>query len=158
LPDAVLRIRGEVTPGHEDYAAVLGWDGAPDAEVSSLGDHMTTRDFMDACDVVVLPARPRSEGMPTVLIEAASRGKPCIATDVGATEEVVVDGVTGFLVDAGHPERAIAERLRDLDEVSLRERLGAGARHRYGERFTTDRFTQTAVQGLTSALVGKVGD
>ena len=57
------------------------------------------REFYRSADVLVLPSY--SEGMATVLLEAMQAGTPCIATDVGASGKVVIDGRTGWLIQPG---------------------------------------------------------
>jgi glycosyltransferase involved in cell wall biosynthesis len=47
---------------------------------------------------LVLPSR--SEGMPLVILEAMAAGRTVIATRAGGTQELVEDGVTGFIGDA----------------------------------------------------------
>lgn len=52
------------------------------------------------------------DGLPNVLMEAQSQGLACVATDVSAIPELIVDGETGVLVpseDAGALSAAIAE-------------------------------------------------
>ena len=39
-----------------------------------------------------------SEGIPVSIMEALSFGIPCIATDVGGTKEIVIDGYNGWLL------------------------------------------------------------
>jgi colanic acid/amylovoran biosynthesis glycosyltransferase len=70
------------------------------------------------------------EGTPTVLIEASSSGLPVISTLHSGIPEVVLDGVSGYLVPEGDVS-ALASRIRYLiqnpDEWA---RLGhAGRRH-----------------------------
>src|ERR1700720_58382 len=47
---------------------------------------------------LVLPSR--QEGMPLVVVEAMLSGRPCIATDVGGSRELIRDNVNGFLAKA----------------------------------------------------------
>jgi len=85
----------------------------------------------------------RSEGFPTVIGEAMLCGTPVLASDVGAISELVVDGKTGWLFEAGddsglvraltevleHPARAAAMRpyVRRVAEDRLSPRLVAPA-------------------------------
>jgi glycosyltransferase involved in cell wall biosynthesis len=69
------------------------------------------------------------------VLEGLSYGLPVIATPVGAHEEVIVPGVSGIFVAPGDVE-ALADALsRVIDDEQLRERLGAGARCRFLEKF-----------------------
>ncbi len=54
-------------------------------------------------DLFVLPSL--AEGMSNALLEAMATGLPCVTTDVGGNGEVLLDGVTGFLVPAGDSEK-----------------------------------------------------
>lgn len=54
--------------------------------IQSKGDLMA---ILDECDVLLLPSL--SEGMPTVILEAAARGVSVIATDVGAVSEMITE-------------------------------------------------------------------
>lgn len=56
------------------------------------------------------------EGMPLTIVECLAKGTPLVASKLGAMEEMIVDGVTGWHFDAGDPaalagavERAAAE-------------------------------------------------
>ena len=50
-------------------------------------DRCHLKDVMESCDVLLLPSL--SEGMPTVILEAAARGVVSVASDVGAVSEIV---------------------------------------------------------------------
>jgi len=69
------------------------------------------------------------EGMPGAVMEAMAAGLPVVATRVNGTDEVVLDGETGYLVDVDQVG-PLADRLRRLLlDSELRTRLGAaGAR------------------------------
>jgi glycosyltransferase involved in cell wall biosynthesis len=78
--------------------------------------------------------------LPIGVIEAMAAGLPVVASAVGGTPEVVVDGVTGFLVpveDVG----VLAERLSVVaGDGGLRERMGAAGRERAAELFSVERM------------------
>jgi teichuronic acid biosynthesis glycosyltransferase TuaC len=66
------------------------------------------RDYMAACDMLVLPSY--TEGMPTVVVEAGSIGLPVIGTEVGGTPELLVDE-RGLLI-AARDARKLKEAMR----------------------------------------------
>ena len=57
-------------------------------------------EFLDSIDLFVMPSR--AEGLPRALVEAMSRGCPCIASSVGGIPELLE---AGDLVPAGSPEK-----------------------------------------------------
>lgn len=70
--------------------------------------------LFDQCDYLVMPSS--AEGMATVLLEALGRAMPVIATDVGATRDLVLAGRTGWLVAAGD-RSALTTALRAADNL-----------------------------------------
>jgi glycosyltransferase involved in cell wall biosynthesis len=106
--------------GLADRVRLVGW--APHAP-----------SLMAAGDVVALTSE--KEGMPRSLIEAMALGKPVVATDVLGTQELVVDGETGFLTPLGDPA-ALAERISLLgSDPQLRARFGQAAVQRVAKEF-----------------------
>ena len=78
--------------------------------------HDTLADFYRAADVCVVPSRSESFGL--VALEAAACGTPVVAAAVGGLRSLVVDGVTGFLVDGHEPADyavPLSLLLRDRD-------------------------------------------
>lgn len=66
-------------------------------------------------DVLINPSE--SEGLPAVIMEAASFGIPIIATDVGGTTEIVVDGVNGFVIPESFTDDALADAIGRMKEL-----------------------------------------
>ncbi|MCZ4673876.1 glycosyltransferase family 4 protein [Citrobacter sedlakii] len=64
--------------------------------IEYLGVTKDIRPFITNADCVVLPSFYR-EGVPRVLMEAASMAKPIITTDNVGCKDVIIDGQTGFL-------------------------------------------------------------
>jgi alpha-maltose-1-phosphate synthase len=151
LPDgARLVIAG--TGGHDrdpperEYPARLRRLAA-DKDVDFLGavaDRDLTELYRRAA-VVVVPSVQRtcygrdvavSELLGLSTLEAMASGTPVVASRVGGLAEVVVDGVTGYLVEPGDVD-ALRNRLRLLlDDPEHTRRLGAAARARVVDRFT----------------------
>src|SRR5260221_7110549 len=85
-------------------------------------------------DIFVLPSR--DEGMPNVLLEAMASALPVIATRVSGSDELVLPGETGLLVDVDDVlslKDAIAVLARD---AHLRIDMGRSGRVRVESRFS----------------------
>jgi glycosyltransferase involved in cell wall biosynthesis len=90
-------------------------------------------------DLFVLAAKVAADGdrdgLPNVLMEAASQRLCALSTDTGAIGELIRDGETGALVPAGDPPR-LAEAMTALIRDPLRrERLGRAAEARLRAEF-----------------------
>lgn len=71
------------------------------------------------CDVFVLPSYV--EGLPISILEAMANAKPVIATNVGAIPEIVADGKSGMLFEAGDKEamyKAIRHFMDNADDLA----------------------------------------
>ena len=104
------------------------------ARVHVLGYRADAPSLAAACDVFVLPSTKR-EGLAHSLIEAMAYGVAPVVTDCGGSPELVVNGVSGFVVPV-RDAAALAAAIRRLhDDPELRRRLGAAARERIGTDF-----------------------
>mgnify|MGYP001201877871 FL=1 len=132
LPDAILVIAGEGERLEETqrYAEPLG------DSVRFLGWRSDLSTVYAAADCAVLTSD--NEGMPVTLLEAAAAGIPSVTTAVGSASEVVIDGVTGFVVEPD--ASALAEALVRLLANGSRAEMGAEARRRAESMFRTQRL------------------
>ena len=97
-----------------------------------------------ASDVVLAPSADQHACMGMSIKEAMAASRPVIGSDAGGIPEAIVDGESGILVpldetkhvDAGLLLTAI-ERL--ANDAELRDRIGAAARRRAEELFSTER-------------------
>ena len=87
-----------------------------------------------ASDIFVLPTYYR-EGIPRVLLEAASMELPLVATDMPGCREVVQDGDNGFLVPPKDNESLVAAISKMVDDPGLRRRFGKQSRQRVVKHF-----------------------
>ncbi|PYV44671.1 MAG: hypothetical protein DMG06_05525 [Acidobacteria bacterium] len=85
-------------------------------------------------DIFVLPSAYK-EGIPRVLLEAASMALPIVTTNSSGCNEVVEDGVNGFLVPV-HDSHALSQAIiRLVVQPKLRRQFGLISRQRAVERF-----------------------
>jgi len=90
--------------------------------------------ILAASDFLVLPSFYR-EGIPRVLLEAASMRLPIITTNSPGCREVVEDGENGFLIPARNVE-ALADAIEALvKDKNLRHKYGLVSRKRVIQRF-----------------------
>ena len=121
---------GELRDGIAAHARRLGIS----ARTSLLGYREDSAQLAAAFDVAVLASL--SEGLPNAVMEAMAAGAPVVATAVGGTSELVIDGTTGFLVA---PADAGALTLRILDALRNTERSASMAAH--GRRRMLSQFS-----------------
>lgn len=103
---------------------VVGMEGEDCGRVRWHGvvrDAEVIRGFYRGADVLVLPSY--SEGMATVLLEAMQMGTPAIATDVGASSEVVINGKTGWLIEPGSAS-AVASAIGQAAKLNAEDYRG----------------------------------
>jgi glycosyltransferase involved in cell wall biosynthesis len=99
-----------------------------------LGWHNDAFRLIGAANVVTLTSK--WEGAPYALLEAMAWSRPVVATAVNGCPEIVVDGVTGFLVPPGDTT-AWARRVRELlDNPAHANIMGQQGRKRVEEKFT----------------------
>jgi glycosyltransferase involved in cell wall biosynthesis len=125
LPDVTFLVAGDGPL----YAEVRA-DAPPN--VRFLGWRPDIENVYSAADVILLTSD--NEGMPVTLIEAALCGVPAVATTVGSTGEVVLDGRTGWTV--APQSAALADALRNLlGNDDQRRQMGEAARRWADEAF-----------------------
>lgn len=121
--------------------------------VKFLGSRNDVPRLLAAIDLLVLPSE--FEGMPNVVLEAMWAGKPVVATNIPGTDEVLVDGVTGFLVPVGD-RAAIARRANLLlEDAALRERMGLAGRRRIESTFGVDRMVAAHIETYRQLMQNK---
>lgn len=106
-------------------------------------------------DIFVLPTE-LSEGQPMSIIEAMAFGCVVISTDRGAIADTVIDGRTGFIVPERDPG-ALAARIEQLMDDTLRTTMARAARKRYDDEYRVEHFVErigTVIERVTLAHNG----
>jgi glycosyltransferase involved in cell wall biosynthesis len=151
-----LRILGTHSQAHGKYKLAL----TRTAEEAGFGADIIVDpgthalDLLQAADIFALASVARSEGMPTVILEAMALEKPVVATRVGAVPELVEEGVSAVLVDPGD-DAGLADRLSALvGDDSRRTLMGAAGRLRAESEFSLDRLADLHARAIATARSG----
>jgi glycosyltransferase involved in cell wall biosynthesis len=134
IPVRVVLI-GKPDPGNPETIGedvIHAWE--KEGVVEWWGWQSNMREIYHKSHVVVLPSM--GEGLSKSLLEALSCGRPIVATDVPGCREVVIPGVTGYLVPLNDAS-VLADRLEKLCcDQELRCQMGLAARRLAEEEFT----------------------
>ena len=110
---------------------------------------------MRAADLFVLPSRVAADGdrdgLPNVLMEAASQGLPILSTPVSAIPEFIDDGIHGVLSDDS-PD-ALAQNMVELVTDPAKAQALADAAHaRLHAEFTMQPGIDLLAQRLRAVM------
>jgi len=98
-----------------------------------LGFRKDIPEVLAGSDFFVLSSKV--EGVPGVILEAATQGKPAIATDVGGVREVLVNNETGFVVQDFNKDEFQNKIVSLATDVGLRTVMGKKAYKQTIEHF-----------------------
>jgi glycosyltransferase involved in cell wall biosynthesis len=133
------------------YAAQLGLGG----QVTFTGWRGDVANLLAVADVYVHPSL--WEGFGLVLLEAMAAGKPVVASRVSAIPEIVVDGVTGWLVPAADGGALADVVLRLFKDSSARTEMGEAGRRRVSSDFTVERMVKATEEVYARLLSDSAG-
>ena len=123
----------------------------PNACYVGIATGKKKQDLLNESDFFILATNYRHEGQPISIIEAMAHGCVVVATNYRAIPDMVVDGVTGVLVDYRKP-RQIADAIRRLvDDPAQYEAMSKAASLRYQTHFGTERHLDAM-----AAILGSV--
>jgi len=116
-------------------------------------------DAYRGADIFVLPSRVAGDGdrdgLPNVLLEAQSQRLACVSTRVSGIPELIVDGVTGLLVEPRAPAELAQALSRLIAEPALRRALGDAGYERTTSAFSlqagADRLARRFAASLAAA-------
>ena len=92
--DIILLILGSLI-NEKKYAETCQNEALSEKKIFFLGERSNIGDYMLCSDVLCISSI--QEGLPLVVLEAMSVGKPVVSTPVGGIPDVVLDGIHGYL-------------------------------------------------------------
>jgi glycosyltransferase involved in cell wall biosynthesis len=129
----------------ERFHSVVDFVGyVPDADLER---------YYERCDVFVAPSYYESFGF--IYIEAMAHGKPAIGCRVGGVPEVIVDGETGILIEAGNHTQCAAAIVDLLLDQGKRDMMGQKACQLTDQRFSIDRMIDQTEEAYRSIVKGR---
>ncbi|MEI7881202.1 MAG: glycosyltransferase family 4 protein [bacterium] len=115
-----------------------------------LGAREDVPELVPLFDVVVLPSL--WEGLPYVLLDAMSAGKPVIASSVAGMADVITNGDNGLLVPPEDPTALADAMLKLLENGKLRSTMGNRARESLRHRCRLEDM----IERLSSVYEGRL--
>ena len=93
------------------------------------------------------------DNLPNTALESFQYSKPVIASNIGSLPELVIDGINGYLFEAGN-EEALIEAIRKLDDNDTVAKMGAESRKRLETRFAPQSHYDSLMQ-IFRKVVGR---
>lgn len=124
------------------YIAGFIEEGEYKDKVASYGDAVIPLGFIKnitaeikKCHCTILPSHG-GEGVPNVLLESAAMGRICIGSNIPGTADVIDDGKTGYLFEAGNTESLVKmiENVLNLSSEQ-RKKMGMAGRQKMENEF-----------------------
>ena len=104
-----------------------------------LGNLPNAAMYNSIADLFILPTN--YEGLPIVIIEAMSFGRPIVASNVGGVSELVQDGVNGYAVE--NKAEVFADKIKYiLENPEVEEKMSENSKTSYKENFTVERMVK----------------
>ena len=145
-PNANFYIAGFVEEG-EYKEKVARYEDA----VIPLGFQKDIVSWIKRCHCTILPSHG-GEGVPNVLLETAAMGRICIGSRIPGTEDVIDDGRTGYLFEAGNADELVEviEKVMMLDSGE-KTAMGLAGRAKVEKEFNREIVIQKYVDEVEKA-------
>lgn len=135
LPNLRFDFYGRIVPEYEVefLNAVSGCENVCYRGVFTGDSHAVYRE-LNQYDVLLLPTRCRTEGLPGILIEAKIAGIPAIISNINYNREIVTNGLDGFVLDvddASCLESALLAVDRDRNVLLSMKKASRESAERY---------------------------
>lgn len=107
--------------------------------------------LLASVDAFIFPSL--NETCAAVVVEAMSSGLPVITSASGGNGEMIKDGESGFLIPLGAGEKELfKQKLRLLQDVAVKERIGSAARMRAINEFSWENVAGRYLDVLESNI------
>lgn len=122
--------------------------GLLDKQIMFLGNRNDVESILQIVDtgVLITNAENHGEGISNSIVEYMAAGKPVIATKGGGTDEIVQDGVNGFLIEPRNEDQIIEKVCLLRDDRGYSMKMGKNAYQWVYDRFSLERMTGSFIE------------
>lgn len=151
-PNTALLVAGSV----DEYARGM----KEEASRLGIGNKLIFTDWMErediksayaAADIALVPSIC-FDAFPRIVLEAMASGKPVVGTHYGGASEIIVDEVTGYVVNPLHSKEIADKILILLKDPKKAEKFGKAGYERVEKEFSLERSTGKYLDRFTKML------
>lgn len=138
-----------------DYLERLAYELGVNNRVRFFGHVSPGRinEMLREADIFILTSH--AEGRPNSVLEAMAESLPVVGTDIAGVRELVIPGVTGYLVPVDD-HNSLAESIKKLSDPNVRVMLGnAGSQEIISRGLTWDRSAELYMKQFESTASGE---
>ena len=154
-PSLRARVLGAPSPVHAAHERSLRAEAADlerDGVIAFIDPGGGVPELIRGFDALVVASVPRSEGIPTVILEAMASALPVVSTTVGAIDEVVELGRTGLLVPPEDSEALAGALVKLAAHREEAAEMGRTGRERVLDRYQLEACADRRVLAYERAL------
>jgi glycosyltransferase involved in cell wall biosynthesis len=105
--------------------------------------------ILSSLDISVLCST--SEGFSNVILESMAAGKPVVASNVGGSPEMVIDGQTGYLVPSADSDALAKAIMKLLNDPIKAKDMGVWGKRMVEEKFSIEKMVKS-YEGIYQSL------
>lgn len=129
---------GKLTQIYKDYAVKIG---VKQNILKYFGRVTDVENYITNFDVGVLCSyKNKGEGLSNSVLEYMACGVPPVITDIGAAREIIDEGVTGLLFEAGNAKDLADKIMLLMKDREIRIKIGQNAKKVVFEKFGYERY------------------
>ena len=125
--------KGEYEHAYKKLVSDMGLDHS--IEFTGFINHDDLPTFLNTIDVFAMPSIVDDESFGVAAIEASATGLPVIASGVGGVPEVIVNNITGFLIERSNIDSLADALERLIKDPQLRLKMGNAGREFVSENY-----------------------
>jgi glycosyltransferase involved in cell wall biosynthesis len=130
----------------DEFNSIIGLDD----RIKHIEFRSDIQNIYAVSDIIVMPSQG-DEPCPAVALEAAASGRPIVATDSGATKELVIHNKTGYIVPKEKNYESLINSVKKLAyDPHLRSQMAKEAINHAREKFFNQPINQ--IQNIYKSL------